>query len=545
MASPGGQSSVFLGSIAHEVTKALRKLGRENFVERIWQCDHTLWRGGPLDVQNRLGWLTSANESRDRLVDIQVYADSLQDEKLTRIVILGMGGSALGPLVLGQAFSSNRSASIITVLDTTVPDAIEKLTESLDFDRTLFIVASKSGDTIEPIFLYRYFRQMLNEQLGIEPAGRRFIAITDPGSPLVALAREEGFDRTFEGNRLIGGRFSVLSAYGLLPTVMAGFNVTKLLSSATAMAAECQTAPDLQRNPGAVLGAFMAACSDGGRDKMTVYASPTIASFGIWGEQLIAESLGKEGRGIIPVVGEPLLPVKNYRDDRAFIYLRLEGDDNAQLDVHSERVAAEGHPIVRMDLPDIHALGAELFRWEFAVAAAGFLIDVQPFDEPNVQSAKDATAAALQNFEQSGDVRGPEITTSIDSFLRARMPGDYLALLAYIRPTESVDWILQELRRTITDRFGLVTTIGYGPRYLHSTGQLHKGGPRNGAFVQFIADPASKLPIPGTNLTFGAVALAQANGDFAALELADLPIIRMDLGFDPESGLLRTLARLK
>jgi glucose-6-phosphate isomerase/transaldolase/glucose-6-phosphate isomerase len=542
MAQRTGQS-VSLGEQADAVADALARLEREDIVNRVWTEDHTVWRDDPTELSDRLGWLTVVTEMRKQVADLNQFSAKIKDSGFSNIALLGMGGSSLGPEVIGQTFGSIGGYPQLTVLDSTVPSAIRAVVRSIDLSRTLFIVSSKSGGTIEPNSLYRYFRDLVEEKVGKGDAGLHFVAITDPGTSLGKLAGDEGFRRTFENPPDIGGRYSVLSYFGLVPATLIGVNLERLLDHATAMATRCAGTNAITDNPGAWLGAYLAATAAAGRDKFTLVTSPRVASFGLWVEQLLAESTGKEGKGIVPVAGEPLLDARHYGDDRAFVYLRVESDDNAQADVATERFVAAGHPVVRLDLSDAYDMGAEFFRWEFATAVAGALLDIQPFDQPNVQLAKDATNKIIEEFKTVGELPESPTPELLQSILGKAAPGDYLAIMAYVQPSLGLEAAVSAVRGHVMQQHKIATTFGYGPRCLHSTGQLHKGGPNSGLFVQMTADE-KEIAIPGQPFGFATLASAQALGDYQALADSGRRVIRIALGEDAEAGLLRLLGQV-
>ena len=543
MAQETGQA-ISLGDYADAVADAVTRLERDDVVNRIWAREHTLWREDPTELSDRLGWLTVMGDMRQQIDGLNRFATEIKDSLFTKIVLLGMGGSSLGPEVIRQTFGSAGGNAQLLVLDSTVPSAVTAVMRSIDPARTLFIVSSKSGGTIEPNSLYRHFRRLVEKQVGEGDAGSHFIAITDPGTSLGKLAHDEKFRRTFENPPEIGGRYSVLSLFGLVPAVLIGVDVERLLDRAVAMAARCGGSNSVADNPGAWLGAYLGATAAGGRDKLTLVTSPRVASFGLWVEQLLAESTGKEGKGIVPIAGEPLLDTDVYGDDRAFVYLRVEGDDNAQTDVATERLAAAGHPVVRLDLTDAYDLGSEFFRWEFATAVAGVVLDIQPFDQPDVQAAKDATNRVLDAFMKDGKLPEAPPSETLESILDKASIGDYLAIMAYVRPTLGMEAAASAVRRHVMQRSKVATTFGYGPRFLHSTGQLHKGGPNSGLFVQMTTDEED-IEIPGQPYGFATLASAQAMGDYQALLDSGRRVIRVHLGEDAEAGLLRLLGNLR
>ena len=535
------QPPVSLGDYGGQVTEAMRRIEREDIVGRIWARDHTVWRDDPREIADRLGWLTVMADMRGRLDDLRAFADSVREAGFEHVVLLGMGGSSLGPEVIGQSIGAAPESPRLIVLDSTVPSRVRSVAGEIDPAKTLFFVSSKSGGTIEPRMLYKYFRRVVELAVGEERAGAHFVAITDPDTALGDLAAAEGFRRAFENPPDIGGRYSVLSLFGLVPAALIGVDVRRLLDSADGIAARSDASLEIGSNPSAWLGALIAATAQAGRDKLTIMTSPTIASFGLWAEQLLAESTGKEGRGVIPVAGEPLRDADVYGDDRVFVYLRLDGDENAAVDVTTERLAAVGHPVVRLELKSPYDLGGEFFRWEFATAVASALLNVHPFDQPDVQGAKDATSEVLDEFRQQGKLPGTEPDGTIGALTEQARPGDYFAIMAYVEQTRGVDAALSELRKQIMERHKIATTMGYGPRFLHSTGQVHKGGPNSGLFLQLTASE-EELEIPGEPFGFAALVSAQALGDLRALRAAGRRSARRGLGPDAEGGILRLLA---
>ena len=523
---------------------ALADLRSRDLVGRIWKRDHTVWKPDPTEIADRLGWLDVAGSMREQVNSLQAFAQEVRDDGIRHVVLLGMGGSSLGPEVLRQTFGSAPGFPELIVLDSTVPDAVLAVTEEIDPASALFSVSSKSGTTTEPLALYSHFRGLVEGAVGRDGAGRHFFAITDPGTPLEDMAREHGFRRVFRNPADIGGRYSVLSYFGLAPAALAGLDVARLLERADRMREQCAPSVPDRENPGALLGATIGGLALEGRDKLTLVTSPSIAGFGLWAEQLIAESAGKEGRGIIPVAGEPLMDPACYGNDRLFVYLRLEGDDNTHTDAAIAAVEASGQPVARLKLQDPYDLGAEFFRWEFATAVAGAVLGIHPFDQPNVQQAKDQTIAGLQEHSESGRLPNVEAPDSIAGLLSTARPGDYLAIMAYIRQTPDTDMALADLRREIAERHGIATTLGYGPRFLHSTGQLHKGGPDSGLFLQLTADYRTDIPVPGESYTFGALAQAQALGDLKALLALGRRVARIRLTSGDESGIEQLAGRV-
>ena len=526
-----------LGDYLAGVESGLSGLKSRRVISRIWSGDHTVWKPDPTEISNRLGWLTVTDAMREQTPAMQALAQEVRDAGIRHVVLLGMGGSSLGPEVLRQTFGSAPGYPELIVLDSTVPGWVQSVTDAIDPARTLFLVSSKSGSTTEPNMFYAYFRGLVEKAAGKDGAGQHFIAVTDAGTSLEKLAIDQGFRRVFANPPEIGGRYSVLSYFGLVPATLIGLDLSKLIDRADRMREETFSNVTVQENPGAWLGAVMGVLAQQGRDKLTLVTSPSIGSFGLWVEQLIAESTGKEGLGIIPVAGEPLTSPNHYGGDRLFVYLRLDGDNNDESDRAVQAIQESGQPLVRLNLMDKYDVGAEFFRWEMATAVAGSILGINPFDQPNVQAAKDMTDSVLGQFERSGELPPMEASSSLGDLLSQGGPGDYLVIMAYIRQTPQVDQALDDLRRKVTARHGIATTMGYGPRFLHSTGQLHKGGPGSGLFLQLTGEHAHDLTIPGAPYTFGVLADGQAVGDLRALLSSLRRAVRVDLGTNPEAAI--------
>ena len=515
-----------LGEYLSDLEATLKDLAQQNIVKRIWQKDHTVWESAPTEISNRLGWLTAPEYMSEKTPDLQSFAQEVKESAFCHVVLLGMGGSSLGAEVLRKTCGNAKGYPEFILLDSTLPSSILAVTETIDPAHTLFIVSSKSGDTTESLVLFRYFQRLVEQRLGKGKAGQNFIAITDPESPLSSLAEQENFRQIFLNPPDIGGRFSVLSYFGLVPAALTGINIKKILMRANKMRATCTS---IYENPGAWLGACMGTLTIRGRDKLTLITSPSISNFGLWVEQLISESLGKEGKGIIPILGEPLIEPSDYSCDRFFICLRLHGDDNSTIDSVINRIKTSGQPTLVLEMYDKYDLGAELFRWEYAVAVAGAIIGIHPFDQPNVQSAKDATKQALQDYTTSGYLPQIKTGSSLVDLLTKAEKGEYFAITAYLRQTPELDNVFTKIRRQVLDRFHIATTVGYGPRYLHSTGQLHKGGPNTGLYLQITANHEKDISIPGQPYTFGVVADAQALGDLRALQSMGRRVVKVHL----------------
>ena len=526
-----------LGDYLAGVESGLSGLKSRRVISRIWSGDHTVWKPDPTEISNRLGWLTVTDAMREQTPAMQALAQEVRDAGIRHVVLLGMGGSSLGPEVLRQTFGSAPGYPELIVLDSTVPGWVQSVTDAIDPAHTLFLVSSKSGSTTEPNMFYAYFRGLVEKAAGKDGAGQHFIAVTDAGTSLEKLAIDQGFRRVFANPPEIGGRYSVLSYFGLVPATLIGLDLSKLIDRADRMREETFSNVTVQENPGAWLGAVMGVLAQQGRDKLTLVTSPSIGSFGLWVEQLIAESTGKEGLGIIPVAGEPLTSPNHYGGDRLFVYLRLDGDNNDESDRAVQAIQESGQPLVRLNLMDKYDVGAEFFRWEMATAVAGSILGINPFDQPNVQAAKDMTDSVLGQFERSGELPPMEASSSLGDLLSQGGPGDYLVIMAYIRQTPQVDQALDDLRRKVTARHGIATTMGYGPRFLHSTGQLHKGGPGSGIFLQLTGEHAHDLTIPGAPYTFGVLADGQAVGDLRALLASLRRAVRVDLGTNPEAAI--------
>ncbi|MFC2052430.1 glucose-6-phosphate isomerase [Chloroflexota bacterium] len=535
---------VSIGPYLVDVETTLADLGRRNVVGRIWRKDHTVWKPDPTEISNRLGWLKVSDLMRKQAPELKAFAKKIREADFRHMVLLGMGGSSLGAEVLRQVFGSAEGYPELIVLDSTLPASVQSVATLIDPAKTLFMVSSKSGTTAEPLALFNHFRSLVESAVGKGEIGQNFVAITDPGTPLAGLAQNEGFRHTFLNLSDIGGRYSVLSYFGLVPAALIGIDITALLKRADVMQEGCESSVPVRENPGAWLGACIGTLALKGRDKLTIVTSPSINSFGLWVEQLIAESTGKEGTGIIPVVGEPLVEPKHYGDDRLFIYLRLENDDNSTTDAAVERIRSAGQPVVILRMRDEHDLGTEFFRWEFATAVAGAILGIHPFDQPNVQQAKDVTEALLQKYIKSGRLPQAEPPGSLSDLLAKAEKDKYLAIMAYVAQTPETDAALADLRQKVVEHYHIATTLGYGPRFLHSTGQLHKGGPNKGLFIQVTTDYKTDFPIPGKPYTFGVIADAQALGDYQALKSLGRYIIKVHFSRGDEAAIAKLLATL-
>ena len=494
-----------IGIYEADVRATLARLVDANIIQRIWQKDHTVWKPEPTEITNRLGWLTVIDLMSEQVPMLQSFARDVRDAGFRHVVLLGMGGSSLGSEVLGRVFGSAQQYPELIVLDSTLPESIQAVAEAINPALTLFLVSSKSGTTTEPLILYAYFSDLLKKSVGKEKVGHNFIAITDAGTPLATLAQEKGFQKVFLNPSDIGGRYSVLSYFGLVPAALIGIEITILLQQANRMRETCASHVPYE-NPGFWLGACMGTLALKGHDKLTLVTSPSISTFGLWIEQLIAESTGKDGKGIIPVANEPLMQPIYYGTDRLFVYLRVEGDQNQVTDTAIGRLISSGHPVVVLEMRNKYDMGAEFFRWEFATTVAGAILGINPFDQPDVQKAKDTTERLLQEYGVSGLLPKLETTGSLAKLMTLAGKGKYLAIMAYLRQTPEMDEALAELRKEVGERYHIATMLGYGPRFLHSTGQLYKGGQNTGLFLQLTSNHVEDLPIPGKPYTFGTVA---------------------------------------
>ncbi len=531
--------SVFALPLQQRVEASRAALTTSRVVERLWAKDYRLWRPEPTEITDRLGWLTVFGEMQEQAASLTSFAKSVRERSIKDVVLLGMGGSSLGPEVLRASFGSSKGYPRLWVLDSTVPGWVRLVTKAIDPAKTLFIVASKSGGTIEVMSLLAHFWELTQKRSG-NHVGEQFIAITDPGTSLEKLAAERQFWRIFTNPSDIGGRYSVLSYFGLVPASLLGIDIGKLLARAAEMAQRCRLQTPIEQNPGADLGNTMAALAQAGRDKVSIMASPAITSFGLWAEQLLAESTGKEGKGLIPVAEEPIASASAYGQDRFFVYLRLAGDRNQQLDRQTTSLMRQGHPVMTLNLRDSYDLGSEFFRWEYATAVAGHLLGIHPFDQPNVQESKNNTNRVLSQLQATGSLPKQISTTPAQTAAQLKRlcrAGTYVAMLVFATPSAKLERALRSVRKTLISVYHVTTTAGYGPRYLHSTGQLHKGGPSRNVFLQLIERMHPDVPIPGKALTFGTLAQAQAAGDFEALRAHHRDVLVISLGLRPVATL--------
>lgn len=551
-----------LGDYEKAINGALGAMAQEAIIDRIWKHDPTVWQADvsaqspAAEITNRLGWLHIASAMKENIPRLDGLVNDLREEGYTDALLLGMGGSSRAAEVFRKTFGVEDGYLDLAVLDSTDPGAVLAQLERVDLSNTLFIVASKSGTTTETLSFFRFFYNEVIELPGEEHVGGHFVAITDPGSPLADLARRLAFRDVFLNDPNIGGRYSALSFFGLVPAALIGIDVERLLDSALTLASGCESCVLTGDNLGARLGAVLGELTKAGRDKVTLVISPSLASFGAWAEQLIAESTGKSGTGILPVEGEPLGPPEAYGDDRVFVHVRLEGDD--AYDAQLVRLAEAGHPLVQLNLRDLYDLGEQVFLWEMAVAVAGYRLGIHPFNQPNVEAAKMRARRMVERYQSEGELptgeSSPFAPDVLNEFLSRAPDGGspsphserpYIALQAYVQPTLRMDAALLALRTQLRDRYKLATTIGYGPSFLHSIGQLYKGDAGEGLFIQLTADAPRDADIPTeagspqSDITFGVLEQAQALGDRQAMEEAGRRVIRFHLGEDVLEGLER------
>ena len=577
-------------SYQSQIDSALNRLSSDLIVRRIWNRDHTVWKSEPREISNRLGWLDSPGIMEENLGRIEEFVDSVRASGYTQALLLGMGGSSLAPSTFAKTFGTREGGFLeLSVLDSTNPGEIESKLKGLDLGKALFIVSSKSGKTVETLSLFRFFynkelefirsQSSSNEKAGIDEkrlVGEHFVAITDAGSPLDSLAREHSFRSRFLNDPNIGGRYSALSYYGLVPAALLGVDLRRLLDDALTMASSCESWVDIKDNPGVWLGAIMGEFASDGRNKLTLVASEEIESFCDWVEQLIAESTGKEGRGILPVVREELTTPENYSNDRVFVYIQLrkEEDEGKRAELLS-KLESSGFPVFRLRLRDPYEMGGQFFQWEFATAVAGHIIGINPFDQPDVESSKELARKMVSTYQEKGtfppespslvtkDLRifgggvraggGDDPGRALFEFIEtSKKDGSYISLQAYLQSSRETDILLQGLRTALRDHFKLATTLGYGPRFLHSTGQEHKGDSGSGIFIQFTSEGKGEadLPIPDkagspeSSLSFGTLTFAEALGDRKTLEDRGRKVIRIDLGTNIEGALKSLTAKI-
>ncbi|HUC55734.1 MAG TPA: bifunctional transaldolase/phosoglucose isomerase [Candidatus Cybelea sp.] len=544
---------------ADAVAASLDDWKKNNKVARLWQKDASLWTG--TDESNWLGWLTITEEQLANIATFKQIAGDMKKARFKHALLLGMGGSSLCPEVLRMTFGKIKGFPELHVLDSTDPAQIKAIEAKVDLKSTLCIVSSKSGSTLEPNIYKQYFFERVKAKVGEKEVGNRFIAITDPGSKMQQVAEADKFRKIFFGVPSIGGRYSAISNFGMVPAAVIGLDLAKFLKNTEEMVQACGASSAVDTNPGVILGNILGVAANNGRDKITIIASPGISDLGAWLEQLIAESTGKIGKGIIPVDRELLAKPVVYGNDRVFAYLRLASKPNKAQDAAVAALEKAGHPVVRITLPNTYTLGQEFFRWEIATAVAGSIIGINAFNQPDVEASKIETKKLTSQYEATGSlppevpffeaggiklfadeknvaaVHGPTLVAVLKAHILRLRAGDYFGVLGYITMNPANDKLLQGIRHAVRDKKKVATVLGFGPRFLHSTGQAYKGGPNSGVFLQITCEDAQDLPVPGQKYTFGIVKAAQARGDFAVLAERGRRALRVHLGKNLKSGL--------
>jgi len=556
-------------ALAASVKTNLEDWRASDKVRRLWQHDASLWTG--TDEANWLGWLDVTADQIAHSEKLRAAVADVKKENFTDILLLGMGGSSLCPDVLKVTFGKIAGFPELHVLDSTDPAQVKAFENEVNLAKTIFIVSSKSGTTLEPNIFKQYFFERVKQTIGADKAGSRFIAVTDPGSKMQQVAEADHFRHIFPGLPSIGGRYSALSNFGVVPAAIMGLDLNRFLSRTQEMVEACGSGVPADQNPGVVLGIILGTAARNGRDKVTIIASPGISALGAWLEQLMAESTGKQGKGIVPIDREDIGPPEVYGTDRVFAYVRLETAPDKAQDAKVAVLEQAGHPVVRIPLGDIYDLGQEFFRWEIATAVAGSVIGINAFNQPDVEASKIATRNLTNEYEKNGSLppekpvledgdiklftdavnadalaKAAGNDKSLAGYLRAHIKrvgaGDYFALLAYIQMDAEHETLLQKLRQALRDKKRVATCLEFGPRFLHSTGQAYKGGPNSGVFLQVTCDDNADLPVPGQTYTFGVVKAAQARGDFQVLAERGRRALRVHLGKDLASGLARLSA---
>jgi transaldolase/glucose-6-phosphate isomerase len=531
----------------------------KNMASRLWQKDPCIWKENPeeqVELANRLGWLNIIEQMQNKIKELKTLVEDVCS-RYDHVILLGMGGSSLAPEVFFKTFGNKKGYPDLKILDSTHPQAVQNILDNYPLTKTLFLVSSKSGGTIETISFYKFFYSRLQKKTN-EP-GRHFIALTDAGSGLEKIAREKGFFEIFNTPEDVGGRFSALTYYGLLPAALIGMDLELLLKEALVMKNDCSPSNPVDKNPGFILGAALGEMALQGKDKVSFIISPAVASFGDWIEQLIAESTGKEGKGILPVTAEDVLGIEYFGDDRVFVYLRLEHDDNKELDRFVEKLKKDNRPVISIRLKDKYDLGGEFFRWEMTTAMIGEVLKIHPFNQPDVQLAKTLAAESLQAYKKDGQLpqstpvynkdnisvfgasAGAGIKEIIHKFFSSLHKGDYIAIMGFIPPSDEVDRLLREFANGLLKKYHVPVTTGYGPRFLHSTGQLHKGGKNNGYFVQITCEPEEDFEVADAGYSFNVLISAQAQGDMQALINRGRKVIRFHIHGRMVDGLKKLL----
>ena len=538
----GWELTIHPAKLQTQMEANLKQLEEGSFLNRLWAYDHTLWQASPTQISNRLDWLHLHETMQPKIDELDDFTQTVLDEGYSTVVLLGMGGSSLAPDVFGKIFGTQEGFLELIVLDTTDPTAIRAAEERLDLQKTLFLVATKSGGTVETLSLFKYFYNRTVDELGDAQAGQHFAAITDPSSKMDRLASQLQFRQAFLNNTDVGGRFSAMSYFGLVPAALIGVDLSKMLTAAGTAAEANWPGKSPADAPAVRFGALLGAAVSAGRDKLTFLADQQLIPFSDWIEQLIAESTGKSGTGILPVVGEiPPKDLDTYTPDRIFALQHI--GNSAALKVLSEQLRSLEFPVVEFSVEDAYGLGTLVLTWEIATAVAGHLMGIHPFNQPNVESAKVLTRKSVQEYQETGELPARDAAElsdeTIEAFLTEVEAGDYIALQAYLQPTDEIEAEFRKMQARLREKYLCAVTFGFGPRFLHSTGQLHKGDRGNGHFIQFVTRTPQDLEIPDnpgkpeTGITFGALKQAQSIGDADALREAGRPVLTFILEDDP------------
>ncbi|MCR5886767.1 bifunctional transaldolase/phosoglucose isomerase [Hymenobacter sp. J193] len=564
--APLVSAELHLGQYQAAVDAKVAELNAQNFTAGFWNKQADLWvedATAQQSVRSFMGWLRVAETMVGAVPEIEQFVHEVKAAGFKHVVVMGMGGSSMTPIVFKQAFAGQANGLPLSVLDTTNPGSVREIEDAVPLAETLFVVASKSGTTAEPLAFGDYFYNRLREIKG-ERAGENFVAITDPGSKFVTQATQDGYRRIFLNFAEVGGRFSALSYFGLVPVALYGLPIGDILARAVRMMRACGAYGPVSHNPGLELGAALGVLAQHGRDKLTLVVPDSLSDLGLWLEQLIAESTGKEGKGVLPLAGEPLTSISSYGSDRVFVYVGYQGQSDAVNEQHLAALEAAGHPVVRILMEDARDLGSEFFRWEVATAVASAVLRINPFDQPNVQAAKTATDQLMKVVVEKGalpqtsepvvraqdaayytNVPGRNAEEVLQSFFGQTKPGDFLCIQAYLMETPALNEELQQVRALVQEQLHIATASGYGPRFLHSTGQYHKGGPDTGLYLQLTTDHAQDLPLPGRPYTFGTFQNAQAAGDLQALQDYNRRTLRIHFNGNPTQGVADLLAQLR
>jgi glucose-6-phosphate isomerase len=554
-------SYVLNDAIRKAVQKTADEFSKNSVIKRIWEKDFTVWKSkkeDDVELSNRLSWLQLPSQNLNKTPDISFFAEEIAQE-FEHVLLLGMGGSSLAPEVFAKTYGAKKKYPELSIVDSTHPAVIQGILDKHELEKVLFVVASKSGGTAETMSFFHTFFENISNQNPLP--GLQFIALTDPASGLEQLAKVKGFRKIFSTPPEVGGRYSVLTEFGLVPAGLIGMDVERFLKFAEQMEKACQDENPLE-NPGVMPGIVVGEAAKLGFDKLTFFASPSIASFPQWVEQLIAESTGKEGTGILPVADEPFTSAEFYGKDRVFVFLRLEDDDNEELDAIKKTLLEKQHNIITVELGDIYTLAQEFYRWEMATAVAGAVLQINPFDQPNVQLAKTLANEGLAAYKQSGsfpeekpafiedgleiycDTKKIVLQKALADFFTSQLEGKFVSLLGFIPYDEKTDKLLSQIRTKIKDKYHCTTTTGYGPRFLHSTGQLHKGGKNNGLFMQITGTIDKDIEVPGQGYTFGVLVTAQAHGDLQALRNKHRKVMRIHCTNGINNGLEYLLSKI-